>query len=107
MNWKKGFKRIAVVVFSVVLFSGCRTRYDKGYEEGFKDGYCKDKRIVCSPPEPFKSSKGYPREKGESFLDYEAGYNMGEVNGELLSLKEKVKESIKRTDAELQRLKSN
>jgi hypothetical protein len=102
MNWKKGFRRSAgITVLALVLF-GCGARYDKGFEEGFRDGYC-EIDAVCNPPKPFKSSKGYPRPTTISRSDYEEGYKRGKVMGALAGLKE----DGKRLDEALEKLRKN
>lgn len=56
-----------------VSISYCQSSFDKGFEEGYKKGYCYEK-IGCTPPVPPIAPLPVP---GESIDSYQDGYNRG------------------------------
>ena len=60
------------VSFAISLFA--QTRFDNGFRDGYKEGYCHDKGISCIPPIP--PIPPIPQ-IGENSASYQDGYNRG------------------------------
>ncbi|MFT4060639.1 MAG: hypothetical protein QM652_13980 [Legionella sp.] len=73
LNYKKTLLLLLLIVFTATTF-GQLNQYSKGFEKGFKEGYCYNDGVTCVPP----STPLTPLPKlGETYGDYQAGYNRG------------------------------
>lgn len=68
----KGYLLIVAILFSTLIYS--QTQFSKGFEEGFKKGYCYERGVGCLPPITPISPMPNISEKMESYTD---GYNRG------------------------------
>jgi len=71
-------KIFLIITFFKVLYINAQTNYGKGYDKGWKEGYCHNERGVCvSPITPIAP---IPR-IGENSNNYVDGYNRGFADG--------------------------
>lgn len=71
-------KLILILVCFIGYIGFSQTNYNKGFEDGYKEGWCYGKGIGCIPPIPPISR--IPR-IGEDFENYQDGYNRGFQEG--------------------------
>ena len=67
-------KLILILVCFIGYIGFSQTNYDKGFEDGYKEGWCYGKGIGCIPPIP--PIAPIPR-IGEDFESFQDGYNRG------------------------------
>jgi hypothetical protein len=67
-------KLILILVCFIGYIGFSQTNYNKGFEDGYKEGWCYGKGIGCIPPIP--PIAPIPR-IGEDFESYQDGYNRG------------------------------
>ncbi|GLB52780.1 hypothetical protein NBRC110019_18200 [Neptunitalea chrysea] len=60
-------------------YSFSQTEFSKGFESGYKEGYCQDQGIGCIPPIPPIAPLPNINEKSNSYKD---GYNRGFIQGQ-------------------------
>lgn len=71
-------KLILILVCFIGYIGFSQTNYNKGFEDGYKEGWCYGKGIGCIPPIP--PIPPIPR-IGEDFENYQDGYNRGFQEG--------------------------
>ena len=69
---------ILLLLFTIQVSSQYVSRFDKGYNDGFKKGYCHNKDMTCFSPEPPVSSAPNWQESDDSYAD---GFSRGLANG--------------------------
>ena len=68
------FKLFVMIIFQAFVFSAfCQSSFNKGFEEGYKKGYCYEKIGCPTPVLPVVP----PLVPGESIDSYQDGYNRG------------------------------
>jgi len=63
-----------VMIVSITTSLFAQTRYNDGFKNGYKEGYCHDKGVGCIPPNPPIAPTP---QIGEDFNSYQDGYNRG------------------------------
>lgn len=63
-----------VMIVSITTSLFAQTRYNDGFKNGYKEGYCHDKGVGCVPPNPPIAPTP---QIGEDFNSYQDGYNRG------------------------------
>lgn len=67
---------LIVIVFTFNIYS--QSNYNRGFDAGYKKGYCQDQGVGCIPPVPPISPIPRVNESSESYNDgYNRGFKMG------------------------------